>query len=139
MKNIFPLSPNDRATVYYHGSLYTYYDIDRTWYITGSEPGHVDPVKFFRATTIVNGNKFIEFITTYDDFTILQKWQNIENIIDHRIANIQKIISEYDNLPEDVRASSAQHIDYLKDLIEAHKAVLNQSDPDNIIWPPEVV
>lgn len=139
MKNIFPLNPQDQATVDYHGSLYTYYDIDRTWYITGSEPGYVDPVKFFRATTITNGNKFIEFITTYNEYTKLQKWQNIENIMNSKIENIQKIVSEYDTLPENVKVSSKEYIDYLKDLINQHKAVLDQLDPDNIIWPPEVI
>lgn len=139
MKNIFPLNPQDQATVDYHGSLYTYYDIDRTWYITGSEPGYVDPVKFFRATTIANGNKFIEFITTYDAYTALQKWQNIENTIDKRIENIEKVISDYDNLPENVKANSTEYINSLKDLITQHRAVINQLDPDNIVWPPEVI
>ncbi len=138
MKNIFPLNPADQTTVDYHGSLYTYYDIDRTWYITGSWPGEVDPVKFFRATTVANGNKFIEFITTYNDYTILQKWQNIESMVDARINNIQKVINEYDSMPEDVKLMSTQHISYLNDLIAQHRAVLNQSDPDNITWPPEI-
>lgn len=139
MKNIFPINPQDQATVTIHGSLYTYYDIDKTWYITGSGPGYVDPVKFFRATVIANGNKFIEFITTYKDFTTLQKWQSIENTVNTKIEQVEKIIIEYDNLPSEVKTGSLDHIAKLQDLIVKYRQVLDQKDPDHIVWPEELL
>lgn len=129
---IFVENSVDQATETFNNIVYTYYQVDRTWYAAGSEPGHVDPQLFQRRTYFQHG---YDVVTGYEEFMKMDRLLTLRKNIDHYRGEVEKVLSQYRALPPEAQALDPDREQYLMDIIAQIQAYINHPDPDGIVWP----
>lgn len=133
MQSIFLSNPADLTAVNFHGSYYTYYKQDNTWYVEGSAYNKVDPTKYIR---FQNTKTKQEFVATFNDYEKILKWEKVQLLVEINISRIEeKIKTLTSTLSEEGLIAASTTINSLNNLINEYKEVLNQNDVDSLIWP----
>lgn len=133
--SIFPVKPRAPVQVNFRGYAYVYSDLDHTWYLEGSNPGHVDPTVFRRAR---NHALQVDIVSTYEGLELLNRYDTVEKEVNYRLNNINRAIDEYNQLSEIERQRSPENLDFLLNLKNQTEAILQAEDLYNITWPPEI-
>lgn len=129
---IFPTHPADQDTFMFNDIVYTYYSWDRSWYAAGSNPSSVDPQNFQRRTDFQND---YDVVTNYAEFQKIDQYIALSKKITFYQAEIDKLLTKFQNLSQEYQALSPDREQVLLDLKQQIQDYINHPEPDSIVWP----
>lgn len=129
----FPRLPTDQQQVTVNSLIYTYYASDKTWYVEGSDPGSVDPQLYSRARDLTLE---VDIVSTYEGHQYNVQYKSVEREINSRIQRIDKLIEEFNLLPESQQRLYQGRLTDLENLKTRTQAVIDQPDIFMVDWPP---
>lgn len=130
---IFTKNPKNGDSIRFNNNIYFYYEFTNTWYILGSTPDSVDPSSYIIAQ---DSDQSIVFVTTYNDYVKYQQWKLVDLEVQKRLKIIDSLTNDYNASNSFVKNNKPDYLAELQNLKIQLQAVFQQSDPDNIIWPP---
>lgn len=128
----FPGEPVNQEQYTLGNLVYTYYQIDNTWYVQGSDPGNVDPQIYSRSR---DWTRNYDIVTTFEGHQYYSKFINLKQEVERRVKSIDELIAQYNTFDSGKQMIYSGQLSYLQTLKANTLALLN-NDPAEIVWPP---